>query len=147
LLNLDERPGQARASTIEKQSHAQGLCTLQSHQAHLPANVIAIEKLRYHRFVAFGIPFQPGDAVLNGATKPGTDLVAFIDGTIGKHGGLLGAGNRAEKSLRNDLKFFLLEPMLTKTHERRQITKYRDLGNRVYENEAGAETVTAFLGF
>src|SRR5665213_3701577 len=102
--------------------------------------MVAVLELRRDRLVAFGISFQPRNPLFDGALKPRTDLIRFIDGEIGVHGRLLGAGfSEAEDFLGIGLKYFPLAPILTKTHERRQITKLQDLGNCVCENEAGTE--------
>src|ERR1035437_5729792 len=136
----NHRPGQPRLSAIEKQPHAQSLRALHGHQAHLSANMVAIFEHRRERLVAPGIRFQSRNPFLYGALKPRADLIGFIDGEIGVHGWLLGAGfSEAEDFLGIGLKYFPLAPILTKTHERRKITKLQDLGNCVCKNEAGAE--------
>jgi hypothetical protein len=52
--------------------------------------MISIDEPRYERLVALGISFEPRDSLLDGALKPGTDFIAFIESAVGDHGGLLG---------------------------------------------------------
>jgi hypothetical protein len=83
----------------------------------MPANVIPVYEAINLRFILHGIPFQPGNPILHRAAKPRTDLKSFVRGAIGDHGWHLNAEiSRASKNFIEGLKFFLLVPILEKTH-------------------------------
>jgi hypothetical protein len=102
--DLDQRLGQARAGAIEKESHAQGLCTLHRNQAHLPANVIAVVDPRHKGLVGFGITLEPGDAVFNRLAKARADLITFMGGEVADHGNLLWSESVGSKFFKKVLK-------------------------------------------
>jgi hypothetical protein len=91
--NFDQRPRKARARAIKKQAHAQSFFALNSDQAHVPANMAALDEVADLRLIVSGVAFQPGDSFLNGFAKTWADLEALLDRAIGEHGEHLTLGH------------------------------------------------------
>ena len=89
-LKRNRRAWQPCAGTVQEHSHPQRFSALNGNQAHLAADVVAVVKLCYLGLVVVGIPLQSGNALFNGAAKPGTDLKTILLSAVGKHGGHLG---------------------------------------------------------
>jgi hypothetical protein len=118
------------AGAIKKDTHAQGLGALGGDQPHLPADVIAALETSGLGFIPSGVKLQPGDALLDGAAKTGTDLKALFEAGIGiAHGAdlvsLVMAGRSEERFFPEPLKFFRPAPIVANSPRARQITRLR----------------------
>jgi len=87
----DQRPGKPCFGPVEEQPHAQGLGPLDSHQAHLPPDMVFIRKQGHLGLVVFGILLQPRNSIFNAAAESGADLKSIVGDAIGHHGNHLGA--------------------------------------------------------
>jgi len=89
-LKRNRRAWQPCAGAVKELSHAPRFSALNSNQAHLATDVVAVLKPCDLGFVIVGIPLQPGNALFNGPAKPETDLKAILFSTVRKHGAHLG---------------------------------------------------------
>ncbi|MGB7983777.1 MAG: hypothetical protein WCF54_01305, partial [Terracidiphilus sp.] len=71
----------------QKEPHPESLGALDGHQAHLPADMVAVLKEGHLRLIELGVFFQAGDALFDAAAEAGADLKIFTDCTVGHHGG------------------------------------------------------------
>jgi hypothetical protein len=90
LGKLNERSGQARTGTIEKQPHAQCFSALHCDQSHLPADVIDIREVINESLIGFRITLEPRYPVLNTLAKSRADFKAFLGDAVENHRVLLG---------------------------------------------------------
>jgi hypothetical protein len=88
-LEGEQGPGKAEAGAIQEEAHAQGLSALDSHHAHVSADMVAVDEQRCLGLVAFSIMLQPGNAFFYGAAKMRADLDVFKGCVIVNHGSLV----------------------------------------------------------
>jgi hypothetical protein len=90
-LDLDQRAGEASAGAIKEEAEAEGFGTLDSDEAQLTADVVAVEQGSCLSLVGGGIALEPRDAFLKGMAETRADLEAFSGGLLSEHGGLQAA--------------------------------------------------------
>jgi hypothetical protein len=77
------------AGTIEKKTHAECFCPLDSYQTEVPAPVIRMLKCGNPVFIRGRIPFEPRNPLLHGLPEAGADVEGFTCRGAVVHFGLL----------------------------------------------------------
>jgi hypothetical protein len=90
-LESNQRQGKPYSCPVEEEPHSQRFGSLQGHQAHLSANVIAARKTRNQRLVILGFPLELRNSLFDGAAKSRTDLKTLIGTTTEIHDWLRGS--------------------------------------------------------